>query len=229
MVFDRLWSIFVNVSVRFKRNKRNLTILIVLVYGFVAMPSIFYFWYGDIIVSYPQLINGTYKFRNLIVCSSYNYYYLLAQDVIFNLLKSIIPAALMFSLSFVLIIKLRKLRRRISTSTESRIQQKNENRFTMAVFLINIFFLVLNIPYVVYFIITYYINISGVYQSPSQNINFLLYEKIAFLLSYMFTLLEFWRDLCLNRIFREEIYKFIRNIVGIVKTRLGIFISCCRL
>ena len=160
-----------NESVRFKRNKRNLTILIVLVYGFVAMPSIFYFWYGTVTVSYPQLINGTYKFKSIIICSGYNYYYILAQDVMFNLLESIIPVVLMFSMSFVLIIKLRKLRRRVSTSSESRIQQKNENRFTMAVFLINIFFLVLKIPYVVYFIIAY----SGVY----KDINFFT-KKLLF-------------------------------------------------
>lgn len=128
-----------------------------------------------------------------------------AQDILFVFMRIILPLLLMIICSVILIKHVRESRRRVIHGR----YQKRENYFTVAVTFTNVAFFVFNLPITFYYIVYYYLFYSKVSLSLLGGFQFNLFFVVAYLFSYlfsMFTLCQFWIDLALNRLFRNEIF-----------------------
>lgn len=213
VTFDRLWSVVYKLKV--KRTKKTLTLFIVGLLGVVFLINLFYltFYSKAFVSSQSQLdpvLNVTVKVNiTLLQCVIINSNIQTAQDMLFVLMRIVIPFVIMFVCSYILFKHVFKARRRIIRGRN----QKRENFFTVAITFTNCAFLVFNLPITVYYIYEYYLKFSNTQLSfvgASQN-NLLFI--VAYLFSYLFTLCQFWIDLALNRVFRKEIFTFVKSLL----------------
>ena len=222
IALDRFWSIYLAQKVKFTINKLHLTIFICVMFFSVACMNIPHFW----VVAYPSEIPDPNNANDTIIVS--NCYsltdFVYIQDLMFILVRSIVPFILIAFVSLLLILKIRATKKNISPSSSNShlnstatptnaghsASKKREMRFTIAVCFINGSFIFLNLIMFIYLIISY----SVFDRSPLLQVQILLLGTIGKLLSFMFTLFEFWRDLLLNRLFRKEVFDFFLIITG---------------
>lgn len=204
LTFDRLWNVFLENKIKIKRTKKTVTILILIILGFVFLVNQLHMVYYVQNIKITTLVfnstlNETVSVGQTIsVCLQPNSQLILAQDMMFVIMRIALPFAIMLVCDVILVIHIRKSRKRI-------IQEKNEHSFTMAVTIINGSFLACNIGVVVYYIIVYYLRFSGTSISIVAAYINSLFGTCVILLSYIFTLSQFFMDMIFNKIFRKEI------------------------
>lgn len=205
IAFDRLWSVYLSTKFKFTLNKLHLTGIILVMLLFVACMNIFQFWTYSSTITYENITYVTCRLpsvpRNIAFI----------QDIMISITRSVLPFFLIAILSIVLIIKVRQAKKRScwSSSSPSSLSQLRELRFTIAVCFINGWFLLLNLPFLGVFLQAYVLRAVMPKRTQLVQSQLSLFSDISVLFCYAFTLLEFWRDLVFNRIFRKEIATFV--------------------
>lgn len=198
-----------------KRTKKTLTRLIVGLLGVVFLINLFYltFYANTSVSSQSQLdpvLNVTVKVNiTLLQCLAINSDIQTAQDMLYVIMRIVIPLVIMVVCSYILFKHVFKARRRIIRGRN----QKRENFFTFAITLTNCAFFVFNLPITVYYVYYYYLKYSNTRISLVGSFQFNIFFIVAYLFSYLFTLCQFWIDLTLNRVFRKEIFTFVKSIL----------------
>ena len=144
------------------------------------------------------------------ICTQPNSQLVLAQDIMFVIMRIILPFVIMFVCSVILIIHIRRSRKRIVHGRD----EKRERSFTISVAIMNGSFLACNIGVVAYYIILYYLKFSSITISLVPFYINALFGTCAILLSYIFTLSQFFIDMIFNKIFRKEIFVAFMIVTG---------------
>jgi len=194
-------------KLKIKRTKITVTILILIVFSFVfAVDQVnmgYYLVNSKVFVAvFNKTLNKT-QFVSIIItsCTQANTDLVLAQDIMFVIMRIILPFIIMVVCNIILINHIRKSRNRVVRGRKERKEQS----FTKSVTIMNGSFLVCNIGVAVYYIIAYYLKFSG--NSLGQVPTYInsLYGTCAILVSYIFTLSQFFVDIIFNKVFRKEI------------------------
>lgn len=207
MTFDRLWSVYLENKLKIKRNKKTVTILIFIVLCFVFVVDQVYMAYYVQNKRYPVYVFNMTLNKSLLVfitvatCVQNNKTLVVAQDMMFVLMRVIVPFIIMVFCNFILIKHIRESRKRVIRGQN----QKRENSFTLAVAIMNGSFLFFNIWVIPYYIIVYYSTFSGISLTSVPYAISLLYGTCSILISYLFTLSQFIIDMIFNKVFRKEI------------------------
>ena len=195
-------------------------ILILSVMSFVFLVSqIYMFNYAqnstNLTRIFNETLNTTFIMRtNLTACFQANLNIVLAQDMIFMIMRILLPFIVMVICNVILVNYISNRRKIIIRERKA----KKEYSFTIAVLIMNASFLFCNISVVIYYIMAYYLKFSGAsLPLVSVYINS-LFGTCAILFSYMFTLSEFFIDLIFNKVFRKRILWLILNITTLGAT-----------
>ena len=208
ITLDRFWILYFERRFGIKRNKKNITILILIVFGFVFAICQVYMAYYEIKIR--TLVNATYFSNDTkAICIQSNSNVVLAQNIIFVIMRIILPFVIMVSCNVILINHIRKTRKVIIRGRN----KKRENSFTIAVSIMNLCFLLCNIGLVIYYFLLYYFRFSGVSLSSSSISIFSLYGTCSILFSYIFTLFQVFIDMIFNKVFRKEIFSLLRSLI----------------
>ena len=186
-----------------KRNRKTVTILILIVTSFLFAISQVNMLYYTINIRYP--VNQTFYINNTLACAQMNPTILFAQDLIFIMMRIILPFLIMVICNVVLVKHISKTRKLVIRGRK----QKREHSFTIAVSIMNGSFLVCNIGVVVYYFISYYMKFSGNIMAVRPHNITVMFGSCVILLSYIFTFSEFFIDMIFNKVFRKEIYSLI--------------------
>lgn len=209
LTFDRLWSIYLR-KTWYRRSRTSLSILILLVFGFVLLTNAINGWYYaqafKIPVSvYNATLNKTVRVSVIVhQCYQANDELKLVQDMIYVTMRVVLPFGIMVFCNAALFLHIYGVRKRSGRTVNP--NTRRENFFTLAVWFTNAAFFVLNAPFVISTVLNYYYYMTGII----MNLDLVVYYKlslfstVALLLSYVFTLLNFWIDLVFNGIFRTE-------------------------
>lgn len=147
---------------------------------------------------YNETLNKTIISRkNISSCNQANLQILLAQDMIFVIMRIILPFIIMVICNVILVNYISSKRKVIIRGRK----EKREHSFTIVVSIINGSFLICNISVVIYYIIVYYYRFSGTTVLVETYITS-LFGTCAILFSYLFTLSEFFIDVIFNKVFR---------------------------
>lgn len=211
-------------NLKIRRNKMNVTILILIVFAFVLAANIINFWPTATRFNLPEEVFNTTTNQSSIIeiffhqgCAS-SQSIQFGQDLIKSLMQPCVPFFIMLVLNVLLIRKIRCAKKRAAKLFTSSRQQptskvvaeKRELHFAMSVLFINFSYLILNTPFVAMMTYGYITKFQSVQRDMySQNL-FVLCTTVSLYSSFLFTLLEFWRDLALNRLFRHEVWTFLR-------------------
>lgn len=151
---------------------------------------------------YNQTSNTTVIIRKPItVCYQSNPEIVLAQDMIFMFMRIILPFIIMVICNVILVNHISKTRNVVIRGRK----EKRENNFTLSVSIMNGSFLICNIALVIYNIIFYYLKFSGASWSFIPFYINYLFGTCATVLSYIFTLSQFFIDLTFNKVFRKQV------------------------
>ena len=196
-----------------KRCKLNVTILILIVLGFVFVVCQVYMAYHTININisvFNSTLNVTLN-DTLAICSQPDSKLALAQDMIFVIMRIILPFVIMVSCNLVLVNHINNARKVVIRGRK----KKREHTFTISVAVINLIFLLCSISVAVYYIIDYYFRLSVASISSHSYYIILLFGTCAKLLSYIFTFLEVFVDMIFNKAFQKEIFSLLRFLISI--------------
>lgn len=184
-----------------------MTLLILIVLSFVFVVSqvnmLYYQLNGYIYTPvYNETLNSTVIIsRPITDCVQLNTDIVLAQDMIFVLMRIILPFIIMLVCTSILFNYARVSRKALIR----RRQFRKEHTFTLVVTITNVWFLICNIGVVVYYFMFYYYKFSGASLPIIAHYTNLLFGACAIVLSYSFTFSWFFIDMLFNRTFRKEI------------------------
>lgn len=209
ITFDRIWLMYF--ENRLKRCKLNVTILILIVLGFVFVVCQVYMAYHTINISvFNSTLNITLN-DTLAICSQPDSKLALAQDMIFVIMRIILPFVIMVGCNVVLVNHINNARKVVIRGRK----KKREHIFTISVAVINLIFLLCSISVAVYYIVDYYFRLSVASISSHSYYSILLFGTCAKLLSYIFTFSEFFVDIIFNKAFQKEIFSLLRFLISI--------------
>lgn len=203
-------------KLKIKRNKKSITILILIILCFVfAVDQVNMAYYLQNFKSSVLVYNGTLNKTMVVsillpVCYQANSDVTLAQDLVFVIMRFILPFIVMVICNVILIRHIRQSRNRVIRGSKER----KEHSFTKTVAIMNGSFLVFNIGIVVYYIMTYYMKFSGIKFGQVQTYIFSTYGTCALLFSNIFFLSQFFSDMIFNKVFRKEILEVIMILSG---------------
>lgn len=147
---------------------------------------------------YNETLNTTVISRkNISACNQANVQIVLVQDMIFVIMRIILPFVIMVICNVILVKYISSKRKVIIRGRK----EKREHSFTIVVSIINGSFLFCNISVVIYYIIVYYYRFSGT-SVTVETYKASLFGTCAILFSYLFTLSEFFIDVIFNKVFR---------------------------
>jgi len=197
-------------KLKIRRNKFTITVLILIIFAIVLLINLFNLWiytqaFRHDLSVYNSTLNKTVRVIVTVVkCYQNDNVLKLGQDMTFSIVRVMLPLAIMVICNVVLIFHIKGVRKNASRATSN---QRKEIHFTLAVCFINGSFFVLNICFFIATIVAYYYNLTGTINTISflAQVQISIFQIFAVLLSYMFTVCEFWIDLALNRLFRKEI------------------------
>jgi hypothetical protein len=208
--------VYLENKLKIKRTKKSVTFLILIVLGFVFVVDQVYMVYfvknsNTPIGVFNQTLNKTVVVIILsAVCIQPNAQIVLAQDMIYVIMRIVLPFIIMVVCNVVLIRHIRQSRNRVVRGRK----EKKEQSFTTAVAIMNGSFLVCNIGVVAYYIMNYYFKFSGTTLSLVPVTITSLYGTCAILFSYIFTLSQFIIDMIFNKVFRKEILIVLLILAG---------------
>jgi hypothetical protein len=141
--------------------------------------------------------------KNQTICIQDNTHILLAQDIIFVIMRIVLPFIIMFTCNVILIRHIRKTRNVIIRGGK----EWREQSFTKVVAIMNGSFLAFNLALVVYYIMIYYYELSSItsLHLVLYSIN-CFYDIWAILLSYLFIVYQFFVDMAFNKLFRKKVH-----------------------
>lgn len=145
--------------------------------------------------------------KNQTICIQDNTQILLAQDIVFVIMRIILPFIIMFTCNIILIKHISNTRKVIIRGRK----EKREQSFTKAVAIINGSFLVCNTFVIFYYIMLYYYKFS--FPLIPYSINY-FYSIWAILLSYFFIMFQFSVDMIFNKLFRKKVHGAFVILVG---------------
>jgi hypothetical protein len=208
LTVDRFWSVYLGNKLKIKRNKLSLTILMLIIFGFLFLTNgVNFFTYANFFsIRIPNVINGVLVNFTILsgsTCTQLSDWNVV-QQLEFSLMRSIVPFVIMVILNVLLIKHIAESRKRIAQNRS----QKRENHFTIAVTLMNGAFFVTNFPRFVTTIMNITFTYSGL--PPTEDPNLLnaqlsVFYTTCIIFSLVFTLAQFWLDLTLNSLFRKEV------------------------
>lgn len=214
---DRLWAVHLTNRIKFQRNKLSLTILIGCVFLLVFIANLINLSVDSIefsktISSFNPALNKT-EYVQVIYqkCYHFDIRLKLIQDFVFAVMRVLAPFTIMTVCSVVLIVHLSVSRARVEVHRLS-ANQLREKKFTLAVCITNVAFFVLNISYVMATVVTYVYNLNHSLSWSRDSL--IAFQIISILLSYVFTLIQFWLDLVFNRFFRKELSQVVMRVFG---------------
>lgn len=203
-----------------KRNKTSLTVLILVVSSFVLATNMVSLWtIAKPLQATTQQDNSksddtAAKTTLDLICTN-NGRPMLVQNVVLLATRVLLPFAIIFVSSIALLAHVRRSRKRVANRNATTLAAKRSSRqFTRAVCLINLMFFIFNIGYVIKIILDYSLSFST--SLVFQNSIMMLLDTAFNLMSYMFTLLQFWIDLAFNRLFRNQVKLFVRKCLGLI-------------
>lgn len=139
---------------------------------------------------------------NQTICIQDNTQILLSQDVVFVIMRIVLPFFIMFTCNVILIRHIRKTRKVIIRGRK----EKREHSFTKAVAIMTGSFLAFNIVLIVYYIMIYYFKLSSItLRLALYSINY-FYGIWAILLSYLFIVYQFFVVMAFNKLFRKKVH-----------------------
>ena len=196
-------------KLKIKRTKKSITILILTVLGFVFVVSqIHLLYYQHIYQIHRPVFDATLKktvFKIITdsTCARLNSNIGLAQDMIYVMMRILLPFIIMVICNAILVNYIRNRRKVVI----NRSKEKREHRFTITVTIMNGFFLACNIPVVIYYIMFYYFQFSSALEviSLASYYSLILFSLCSILLSYIFIFSQFFIDMIFNKVFRKEI------------------------
>ena len=178
--------------------------------SFVLIICQVYMVYYTKDVNYPVAYNVTlnktiFSVVKIAFCVQDNSNILFAQNMIFVIMRIIIPFIIMVICNVFLIKHISKTRKAV---IRGRIK-KRENSFIMTVSIMNGCYLICNISVVLYYFIYYYLLFSRFSLPSPTYYKISLYGRCAILFSYIFILSQFFIDMIFNKVFRKEIFSLI--------------------
>lgn len=209
-------------KLKIKRNKKTVTALILIVFSFVLLVSQIYLiiYQRDaaaLISVFNETLNKTVSKRIVIpICDQANQKILLAQDMIYIIMRIIFPFIIMVICNVILINYIRKSRQVLVSS----LRERKEQSFTIVVAIMNLTYLFCNIAVIVYYIMLYYYSFTETMLDIVPYYSNLIFGISAILLSYIFTFSQFFIDLIFNKVFRSEIFSALSYIFDLGKNIL---------
>lgn len=209
--------------IQIKRNRTTLSVLIVSVLVALFVGNIFNFWIDNLQLSNSVFVfNATLNRTVRVVVSNYTRCGHLdsrlrnSQDLVYGVIRVMMPFALMVASSVPLCAYIDRLRNRTVNHSNTTPSQRRENGFTLSACFINGVFLVLNTSYFVAVMVVSYYNLSGANASLGfrARVQLQSFQIFSELISYMFTVWHFWFDLAFNRAFRNEVVAFLLLVSG---------------
>lgn len=221
MSLDRFMNVFLLRRFRIRRDKAKISYLILAV--IVALLVINTCNLGHYLDAVNSTLATNQTNLTLIMVCTASRELQLASDIISVLMRTLIPASVMAAIDVVLIRHVKKLKDRLFVCRS----QKSEFHFTVSVVLINGAFFFLNFPLSVSLILqNVLINPSSSSSSSLsrvQTAEFNFYTTLASIFAFLFQTLEFFINMCLNRIFRKEILETLGFINNRSKIRVAAF------
>jgi hypothetical protein len=194
-------------KLKIKRGKTTVTILILIVFSLVFLVSqvhlIIYQRNVIFLTSvFNETLNQTVSIRaRILICEQANPKIVLAQDMIYIIMRIILPFVIMVVCNTVLINYISKSRQVLVSS----LRERKEQNFTLVVAIMNMSFLVCNIAVIVYYFMLYYYSFTGsILDIVPFYIN-KIFGTSVILFSYIFTFSQFFIDFIFNKVFRKEI------------------------
>lgn len=220
MSVDRFMNVFLLRRFRIRRDKAKISYLILaVIFALLIINTCNLGHYLDVLNS--TLPNET-NLTLVMVCTASRELQL-TSDIISVLMRTLIPASIMAAIDVVLIRHVKKLKDRLFGCRS----QKSEFHFTVSVVLINGAFFFLNFPLSVSLILQNVLINSSSSSSKSslsrvQTAKFNFYMTLASIFAFLFQTLEFFINMCLNRIFRKEILETL-GFMNRTKMRVAAF------
>jgi hypothetical protein len=193
-----------------KRTKKSITILILIVLGFVfAVSQIHLLYYQQIYQIYKPAFDATlnktvFTIINDSTCARLNDNIGFAQDIIYLMMRIVLPFIIMVICNVILFNYIRNRRKVVIDENK----EKREKGFTINVAIMNGIFLACNIPVVFYYIMFYYFQFSTATIEVFPLVSYyslILFGLCSILLSYIFIFSQFFIDMIFNKEFRKEI------------------------
>lgn len=190
-----------------KRSKTTVTILILIVFSFVFLLSqvnliIYQRNVASVISVFNETLNKTVSIRvSFLICEQANPKIVLAQDMIYIIMRIILPFVIMVVCNTILINYIRRSRQVLANS----LRERKEQSFTLVVAIMNMSFLVCNIAVIVYYVMLYYYSFTGTILDIVPFYTNKIFGTSAILFSYIFTFSQFFIDFIFNKVFRHEI------------------------
>ena len=174
--------------------------------SFVFLVSqVYMLFYAQNFVYSTSILNETLNITliirtNVTACNQANSNIVLAQDMIYVIMRILLPFIIMVICNVILVNYIRNRRKAIIRGRVA----KREYNFTIVVSIINGSFLFCNISVVIYYILAYYMKFLDISLPLVPRYINSLFGTCAILFSYIFTLSEFFIDLIFNKVFRKK-------------------------
>ena len=136
-------------------------------------------------------------------CARFNDTIGLAQDLMYVIMRIILPFIIMVVCNVILVNYIRN-RRKVALNGN---KEKREHSFTINVAIMNGIFLTCNLPVVVYCIMFYYFQFTDALETFPlvKYYSIILFGLCTILISYVFIFSQFFIDMIFNKVFRNEI------------------------
>lgn len=157
---------------------------------------------------FNSTLNKTFPQTTIImICFQNDIKLKLAHDLIDDFIRILIPFTIISVCNILLVVYVRRSRARVITTTLTNTQ-RGTVKLTRAVCATHLTFIVLNFSHFVLVIFVCLFNLTGMFVSLSIVERELVGSAylVSILLSYSYTLLQFWFDFALNSLFRKRIY-----------------------
>lgn len=186
------------------------------VFAFVLIASLINaFFYATSSTSVQLVFNTTtnssmFQFVTTTTCTFSSVTLEQIQDYMFVSMRVIVPMIIMFILNVILVKHIHDAKKKVLHGRE----KKRDHTFTIAVSFVNGAFCVLTFPFVVATVLNYTIRSQLATTSLVSYGIFLVYFEVSQLMSYFFSLGEFFLDITFNRLFRKEIFRVVLFFIG---------------
>lgn len=204
IAFDRFIFILYGHTDRFKfmKKRRNLAAIIFGVFIIISLANILNLFF--------YVSNSSCTSSNSIVVSS---------DIISILSRTYLPFIFTIVFNIFMVRKIVGRTNQARASLNQNSVNRKENYFTTAVIAYNIYFLVLSLPFSIYYVF-YDANLySGAFSAGSDAVfrsSYALVNSITGSLSFFVQTFSFFTYLTFNKLFRSELVHIVRKLLGIV-------------
>lgn len=192
ITFDRLRSVVFPNRFRFMSKQNVILIVLAATTILISIANIEYIWF--------KLTYTTSNNTIIVSCTPPNKQIITIADVINVLLRFLLPFLLMLVMNIVLVRSIFVSKRKAKTSRSMR----REINYTLTVIGLNLIFLVLNLPWTVWYILYQLSSYLPSLQTANANFIQSVFKSVAFSILYIDNLSVFILNFFFNRIFRHR-------------------------